>query len=107
MNNYYNSFTKELDRYNLIYEEFKNKDYAECWRTYLWEHGAKNAGQVKEIVIAFRVPGATRGHIRVDKDFVIKKIEFYESTCFSKGLACYKETVREVIPKFLGTKLEV
>lgn len=107
LNGYYNNFTEELDKYNHVYEQFKDKEYAGCWRTYLWEPDVKNAVQGKENLVAFRVPGATRGHVKVDDNLIIQDIVFYEDTCFSHNIGCYKESIKEVIPKFLGTKLEI
>lgn len=105
MNNFFNNFTKELDKYNYVYDEFKDKDYGNCWRTYLWEPDVKDAIQGKDRLIAFRVPGATRGHVKVDDNLIIQDIVFYDTSFSNCG--CYNESVKEVIPKFLGTKLEV
>ena len=37
-----------------------------------------------------RVPGATRGYIKLEKN-VIKEINLYDDTAFSKKLGCYDE----------------
>lgn len=107
MNNYYNNFTKELDKYNIIFNKYKDCEYNSCWRTYLWDADVERAVQGKKTLIAFRVPGATRGHIEVDDNLIIKDIVFYEDVCFSNNLGCYVKNAKEIIPKFLGTKLEV
>lgn len=105
LNRFFNNFTQELDKYNYVYDKFKDKEYGDCWKTYLWEPDVKAVLQGKDTLIAFRAPGATRGHIEVDNNLIIQDIVFYDTSFGNFG--CYKETVKEVIPKFLGTKLEL
>ena len=40
-------------------------------------------------------------------DLIIKEIVFYESTCFSHNIGCYKESVKELIPLYIGKVLEL
>ena len=112
MDDYRNNFTKFLDKFRT--EEIMNLEepYKTMMTTYLCsddfereldEDGVRN--------IAFRVPGATRGHIEVDKDFIIKKIVFYDDTCFDarhNGIKCYTKDVEvNANTEFLHTKLDI
>lgn len=56
---------------------------------------------------SIRFPGATRGHVIVNKNMIIKSIVLYEDTCFGNGIGCYKESVKIITDKFIGTKLEL
>lgn len=47
---------------------------------------------------AIRVPGATRGHIRVENN-IITEIKFYEPT-----KRCYRDGYEEAIKKYIGYK---
>ena len=49
---------------------------------------------------AIRVPGATRGHIKVE-DGVVKEIKLYEDTF------CYGESVFDELNKFVGRKIDL
>ena len=66
---------------------------------------------VKQKHIAFRLPGATRGHIVVDENYFIKEIVFYKDTCFNSnnnGIECYKKEVVEAAnSRYLNTKLDL
>lgn len=62
-----------------------------------------------ELQIAFRVPGATRGGIvleRLDQNrFKIKQVRFNEDVCFGE-FKCYNETLREDIKCFIDKVLD-
>lgn len=104
MTEFYNSQTKLLDKY--LHRKIRESVYADWNRTYLWLPEVEKAVTERQGgTIAFRVPGATRGHITVDKDLVITDIEFYESTCFGR-IGCYRHRVREAGQKLIGRKLD-
>lgn len=105
MNEYYNNFTAELDKYRT--DEIKNSRYEDLLRTYLWLPEVEEVRERKGKIIAFRIPGATRGCVKVDDNLIIENITFYDDTCFAKGLRCYKDDIKNVVPKLIGTKLEV
>lgn len=60
--------------------------------------------------IAFRVPGATRGGIildRVDNNkFKIRDIHFNTDVAFISGIGCYKDELKEDIKQFIGCELD-
>ena len=110
---YRNDFTQFLDEYRI--DAYKNLEYPynEMMTTYLWNTDVESPFNETEMIkhIAFRVPGATRGHIAVDRDYIIREIVFYDDTCFDamhKGIECYdKKVIKAANERFLGTKLDI
>lgn len=93
-----NEFTLDCDRFLL----YKGND---CMRTYLW-----NMGEVQWFGdvggIAFRVPGATRGNIKIDKEYRIIDVVFFYDVCFSK-IKCYDSRIVDFIKnKYVGSKFD-
>ena len=90
---YYCKFTEDLDKHLL--DCFSKDDFTKrMYKSYLWASDVENCLKGKDEFIAFRAPGATRGHLKVEKinnDLIIREIVFYESTCFSHNIGCYKE----------------
>ena len=77
-------------------------------RTYLYNGGVPE----KNGHVVFRVPGATRGHIVLDKMNVIQDIIFYPETCFgesdqSGSVACYDKSILTLKLKYTGTKYDI
>lgn len=97
-----NEFTKECDKFLTNGHEL-SWDY--CCGTYLW--GNENGVERNEHnYISFRVPGATRGGIKV-VDNIIVDIVFFENTCFG-DIGCYKKDVEPFIKaKFIGTEFDL
>ena len=95
-----NKFTKECDKFLL------NKKYIECgYHTYLWgnEIGVERN---EHNYISFRVPGATRGGIKV-KHNIIVRVVFDEEMCFGR-IGCYQREIESYIKnKFIGTKFDL
>lgn len=55
--------------------------------------------------LIFRLPGATRGNIKIDNSNIIQSIEFYDDQCFGK-IGCYKkEVVDYITSKYIGYKI--
>lgn len=109
---YRNNFTKFLDEYRVPSILKLESPYKEMMSTYLWYGDIENNNYEDGVKhIAFRLPGATRGHITVDKDNVITDILFYGDTCFNtnnNGIECYKPAVVvDATKKFRGTVLDV
>lgn len=105
---FYCKFTEEVDKYRLPYIT-KDDDMKSMFRTYLWRTDLKACLNGSNSIIAFRSPGATRGHLvveKVDDKLIIKDIFFYEDTCFSESIGCYEESVLEIIQDFIGKELE-
>lgn len=84
-----NDFTRELDKH-LKGGSFCNYIYTERIKR----------GEDKYLV-AFRYPGATRGHLELDRNNVIKDIQIYKD---SRDI--YEDTVDEAVKKFIGYRLE-
>lgn len=112
---YRNDFTRFLDEYRTDSIMKLESPYKEMMSTYLWNMDIENDFSYydgkKGKCIAFRLPGATRGHIEVDENYIIKDILFYADTCFNKnknGVECYKpEVVEAATNKFRDTKLDI
>lgn len=60
---------------------------------------------------AIRFPGATRGHIEVDENNIIKDIKFYGDSGIAKkephNVGIYKESIIEEVKKFIGRKIVI
>lgn len=109
---YRNDFTRFLDEYRKDTIMKQEDWFKDCMSTYLWYpdiESEKYENGVKHI--AFRLPGATRGHITVDKDYKILDIVFYKETCFGhkvNEVNCYKEEVVEDANKeYIGKVLDI
>ena len=107
--NIYCKFTEDLDK--RLLNSFSKDDFTKSmYKSYLWAGDVENCLKGKDNIIAFRAPGATRGHLKVEKinsELIIREIVFYESTCFSHNIGCYKESVKELIPLYIGKVLEL
>lgn len=113
---YYCDFTRECDKFNFM---LNNREDRPWFRTYLYEVEAElrcglvytdpilGREEVRDgIYIPFRVPGATRGHIKLDKDHIITEIKFYEDTSFGGSIPeCYDRKVVEATKKYIGAKI--
>lgn len=87
-----NDFTRELDKYtNNVDGVFCNYIYAEKM------HRGEN-----RYFVSFRFPGATRGHLVLDRKDVIVDIVIYKDSNY-----IYKDGVEEAIKKFIGYILEI
>lgn len=88
----YCEITDVLDDYLL--KGYKKRSWL---RSYLCKYDNKT--------LCIRVSGATRGNIKLEKN-VIKEINLYDDTAFSKGLGCYdkkkKNELIEKLNKFIG-----
>ena len=107
-----NDFTRFLDEYRIDSIMNLESPYKEIMSTYLWGDDVSSDEYENDVkYIAFRLTGATRGHITVDRDNIIKDIVFYSETCFDKsknGIRCYKpEVVVDATKKFRDTKLNL
>lgn len=95
------TLTKFMDLYLL--REIKKCD---IFRTYLYND--LNQFEDNSLTIAFRVPGATRGHIELERvnnqQFRIKEFIFYDS-CEGE-FACYDPSIRLHVKDFIGDILD-
>ena len=95
LKNWHLPITEELDKYRIL----KNSRS----KTYLY--GNENGVEISKYgLIAIRVPGVTRGHIKVDENLIIQDLIIYENS-YKATWACYTPEVLEVRTKFIGTKL--
>ena len=103
MNGIVNNLMVDLDEY--LNADFKKiyKDLGFNVHSYLWRDDVEQCLKGYDNHIAFRHPGATNGHIEVDKDMIIKDIVFYEDTC------CwfYEGNYQSLKEKYIGTKLSL
>lgn len=107
--NIYCKFTKELDKYFI--DGILNDDFTRSmYKSYLWGDDVERCLEGEDNIIAFRAPGATRGHLKIEKvndKLIIREIKFYEDTCFSDNIGCYKKEIEELIPSYIGKELEL
>ena len=85
---YINGVTKFLDEYLI-----KCENYSDFYYNYICDEPFNDDW-------AIRVPGATRGHIKI-KDGVITEIKLYEDSF------CYDEKVYDNLDKFIGMKIDL
>ncbi len=98
-----NNFTKECD--NFLTNSYEIGLGFECG-TYLWGY-EEGVEKNENNYISFRVPGATRGAIKVI-DNIIVDIEFDSEMCFSENIGCYKkEIVSFIKDKFIGKEFDL
>lgn len=110
MIDYYNDFTQALDKYIVRSDKIDQDYYDFLIRTYICLNDVPKE-PIDNFHVAFRVPGATRGHIECDKDLMIIDIVFYEDTCWGKvGIYDIKrkdEMISSVKQQFVNTKLDI
>lgn len=97
-----NEFTEECDKFLTNGYELGLK-YG-CG-TYFWGND-DGVERNENSYISFRVPGATRGGIKIVDDIIVDVV-FDEDMCF-EVMGCYKREVEPHIKgKFLGTKFDL
>ena len=103
MNGIVNNLMIDLDEYlkRDIKNNYKDSDFN--IHSYLWRDDVEQCLKGNAFHIAFRHPGATTGHIEIDKDMIIKDIVFYEETC----PWFYEGNYQILKNKYIGTKLSV
>ncbi len=106
---YYNSQTKFMDNY--LTDELKKIN--EKWKfdvncTSLWYGDVFHSKGARRI--AMRVPGATRGHIEIDKNNIIIDVVFYEDVAFVEdgrtNIGCYNKDIIEASKNIIGQLLD-
>lgn len=102
---YCGEITDFIDKYITGYHKNIHNNMKHVFRTYLYP--ANRYGN--ELLISFRYPGATRGHIELDKNNIIKDIKFYSDTCFGEGNLdqLYDRKIEEDIKQFIGQELVI
>lgn len=95
--------TEFFDKYILD----KNKTYS-WYKTYLYNDISVFSND-HYLQIAFRVPGATRGSIQLERismnKFKIIDIHFNQDVCIGE-FACYKEQLKEDSKQYIGRILD-
>lgn len=101
MNGIVNNLMIDLDEYlkSDIKKSYRDLDFSV--HSYLWKTEVERCLKGDIVPIAFRHPGATNGHIVVDKDMIIKDIVFYEDSC----PRFYEGNYQSLKDKYIGTKL--
>lgn len=89
-----NDLTKEMDKYLI-------GKWPERFCTYINEPDRET-----DKYFAIRFPGATRGHIEVDENMIIKDIKLYDVTCFDTHIL-YDKKVLDILSKYIGMKLVI
>lgn len=87
--NYTNDLTREMDSYL--------KRPNKYMQTYIYNHSLNGE------TYAIRYPGATRGHIKIDKNNRITDIVLYHDNYNTDKI--YKNDIRECFKKYIGMKL--
>lgn len=89
-----NDLTKEMDKYLI-------GKWPESFCTYIYDPDRET-----DKYFGIRFPGATRGHIEVDENMIIKNIELYNGTCFDIHILYHKE-VLDILSNYIGMKLVI
>lgn len=112
---YHCEFTEECDKHRLLKGDIF-KTYLYDIPFYVYTEGFDYIDHLTEehvvrdtLCIPFRIPGATRGHLRIDKDHKIVEIKFYDETCFGTGALepVYKRSVIKSTEKFIGATIVI
>lgn len=91
--------TEEMDKFLLFENEEQKEILKDVYKTYIVIHSEDKT------ILCFRVPGATRGCIRLDSNNIIKEITFYNNQCFGV-IKCYKKEIADyIIQKYIGYKI--
>ena len=97
MKQYIGGITAVIDEYNTRLAQIPREDWTyDLNKTYICKPEKDN--DVDNTYIAtFRVPGATRGEIKLkklsDNEYEILAIRFYADTSFGTAIGCYSEDV--------------
>lgn len=83
---YTNDLTREMDSYLC--------NHVDSFRTYIYDTPFNNTW-------AIRYPGATRGHIKLDENNIIKEIVLYKNY---NSHTIYKDNIEECFSKYIGMK---
>lgn len=91
---------------NLYTPEGKEKRKPYSYGTYVMM-----SDNYKPKLYPIRFPGATRGHIEVDDDMIIKDIKIYESSGIYSGkphtVGIYDPDIKVHLKEFIGKKLVI
>lgn len=99
-----NNFTKRLDCFlNKDWKEVADKIY-DGELTYLWKPDVERYIERGDSHIAFRTPGATRGHIEVDDTGFITKVRFYQPEADGVYEGDYEKVLAD---EFVGHRLDI
>lgn len=93
-----NSFTEKCDEY--LIDGVKEAGFFTYFHSVNGKVLIDDKGYIK-----FRVPGATRGSIKLNGN-IIEKVSFYEDVCFS-WIGCYKEEVVNVAEEYIGKEFDL
>lgn len=102
---YLNELTIELDKHlTETYQELhKNEDIYNTYSTYIMKFR-------KPLIWSIRKFGATRGHIKINKNNIIQEIKISEGIGYVDGISnmsCYFKDVLFCLDKYIGWKLEI
>lgn len=95
MENYVCELTKELDRL----ADFLDKEYYDIHHHYI----LIDKLNMKDKILAIRVPGGTVGDLELNEDFTIKSVKVDTNYV----VKTYQKNVNGEIQKFVGMKLEI
>ena len=108
MSTYHCDITKEMDKYNMRCAG-QNDWMAELNHTYIMDpEKHEEPGDNRDLYAApFRVPGATRGYILLEKlsdymEYKILEFHFYEDTSFASAIGCYNPDIVDAMKQFIG-----
>lgn len=108
MSTYLCDITKEMDKYNIRCAG-QNDWIAELNQTYIMDpEKHEELGDNRDLyAAAFRVPGATRGYILLEKlsvcgEYKILEFHFHEDTSFASAIGCYNPDIVDAMKRFIG-----
>ena len=89
---YENDLTREMDDYLTVARD-------SVFKTYIYKNAQKDENDNK--FYAIRYPGATRGHIKTNKENIILEIKLYDD--YNDSI--YKKEVIDIFDKYIGMQL--
>ena len=107
---YFCEITRQMDEYNEYYKTESDQEWQRVMRVYMCSPDCKDPTTC-EWYIAIRVPGATRGHLKVEPHngyWRVTDIKFYDETAIIgiSNIGCFKPEILTHITDWIGTIID-
>lgn len=94
-----NNFTRECDTYFNYSKEITDFHVELDVHTYI----LLDSVYIQDGILVFRFPGATRGWIRFNEDYIITEIQLNPGY----PAQCYRPEIVNIFPKYIGRKIDL
>lgn len=104
---YFCEITRQMDEYNEYYKTESDQEWRRAMRVYMCSPDCNNS----EWYIAIRVPGATRGHLKVEPHngfWKVVDIKFYSETAIIgvSNIGCFRPEIQDHVSEWIGTIID-